>query len=219
MLAHQPAVLERHAIGFGELQVGDSLRGLQGQRPALGEALAVEVGEPEEAVLALPGHFRRRAVGTEEIVDVEFVERDQPRHASATSWSDRSASGAWPATAPAAPAIWERRRRCRRTRPWRGRESEGANPCRQALSSRADRFMTVRSLISALTQQEDINFLLTNRVPAGGADPVHGLVQQDRAAAGPRPLDRLLAAVFRPRSVARRARPISRACTTASPGS
>ena len=34
-----------------------------------------------------------------------------------------------------------------------------------ALTSPADRFMTVRGLISALTQQEDLNFLLTNRIP------------------------------------------------------
>src|ERR1700748_107985 len=34
-----------------------------------------------------------------------------------------------------------------------------------ALTSPADRFMTVKSLIAALPQQEDLNFLLTNRVP------------------------------------------------------
>ena len=34
-----------------------------------------------------------------------------------------------------------------------------------ALPSHADRFMTLRGLISALTQQEDLNFLLTNRIP------------------------------------------------------
>jgi phosphatidylserine decarboxylase len=34
-----------------------------------------------------------------------------------------------------------------------------------ALSSPADRFMTIRGLISALSQQEDLNFLLTNRIP------------------------------------------------------
>ena len=52
----------------------------------------------------------------------------------------------------------------------------------QALTSPADRFMTVRGLISAFTQQEDLNFLLTNRIPRAAADPLHGLVQQDRAA-------------------------------------
>src|SRR5450755_3612640 len=35
----------------------------------------------------------------------------------------------------------------------------------QPLNSPADRFMTVKSLISTLTQQEDLNFLLTNRIP------------------------------------------------------
>ena len=74
MLAHQPAVLERHPVGFGELQVGDVLRRLRRHLPALGEALLVEAGEPEEAVLALHGDLGRRAVGAEEIVDVEFVD-------------------------------------------------------------------------------------------------------------------------------------------------
>ena len=36
---------------------------------------------------------------------------------------------------------------------------------RPALINPADRFMTIRGLISALTQQEDLNFLLTNRIP------------------------------------------------------
>src|SRR5215471_18439438 len=34
-----------------------------------------------------------------------------------------------------------------------------------ALTTPADRFMTVKSFISAFTQQEDLNFLLTNRIP------------------------------------------------------
>ena len=80
MFPHQPAVLEWHPVGFGELQVGDSCRGLHRHLPALGVPLAVEAGEAEEAVLALGGYIGRRAVGSEEIVDVEFVERDQARH-------------------------------------------------------------------------------------------------------------------------------------------
>src|SRR5947209_952608 len=34
-----------------------------------------------------------------------------------------------------------------------------------ALTRAADRFMTIKSLIANLTQQEDLNFLLTNRIP------------------------------------------------------
>ena len=34
-----------------------------------------------------------------------------------------------------------------------------------ALANPADRFMTIRGLISSLTQQENLNFLLTNRIP------------------------------------------------------
>src|SRR6185312_8268695 len=35
----------------------------------------------------------------------------------------------------------------------------------EALTSASNRFMTLRGLISSLTQQEDLNFLLTNRIP------------------------------------------------------
>src|ERR1700692_1062591 len=79
--------------------------------------------------------------------------------------SVRTARGAWPATAPVALLPWGRPLRSRRPRRRRETESEAANPWRQALPSPPDRFMTVKSLIATLTQQEDINFLLTNRVP------------------------------------------------------
>src|ERR1700758_1508527 len=35
----------------------------------------------------------------------------------------------------------------------------------EALAGRSDRFMTVKGLITALTEQENLNFLLTNRIP------------------------------------------------------
>ncbi len=79
ILLHQTAILERHPIGSRELQVGDPRRGLRRHRAAFGVAFLIEAGEPEEAILALRGDGRRRAVGTEEIVDIEFVEWDQPR--------------------------------------------------------------------------------------------------------------------------------------------
>jgi len=69
-----------HPVGLGELQVGDSRRRLQRHLPALGEPLLVEAGKPEKAVLAPCGNRGRRAVGPEKIADVEFIERDQPRH-------------------------------------------------------------------------------------------------------------------------------------------
>ena len=39
MLAHEAAELERHAVGGGELQIGDAVADLGGQRCGLGEAL------------------------------------------------------------------------------------------------------------------------------------------------------------------------------------
>ncbi len=79
MFSDQPAVLKRHPVGLGELQVGDARRGLQRHLPALGEALLVEAREPEEAILTPGADRSRRAVGPEKIVDIEFIERDQPR--------------------------------------------------------------------------------------------------------------------------------------------
>src|SRR5260370_35885283 len=38
-----------------------------------------------------------------------------------------------------------------------------------ALTRPPDRIMTIKALISALSQQEDLNFLLTNRIPRAAA--------------------------------------------------
>ena len=79
--------------------------------------------------------------------------------------------------------------------------------------------MTVKGLIASFTQQEDLNFLLTNRIPRAALTRFMGWFSKIE-----NPLVRdfsiaLLAAVLRSRSVGGEARPISRACTTASPGS
>ena len=76
---HQPAVLERHPVVFGELQIGDVFGRLCRHLPSLGVALFIETREPEEAVLALHGDVVRRAVGAEEAADLELVMRHQPR--------------------------------------------------------------------------------------------------------------------------------------------
>jgi hypothetical protein len=78
VFAHQPAVRERHPVAFGELQVRDARGRLGRHLPALGVALLIERGEPEEGVLALHGDVGGRAVGAEEIVDIELVMRHQP---------------------------------------------------------------------------------------------------------------------------------------------
>jgi hypothetical protein len=79
ILPHQPAVLERHPVALGELQVGDVFGGFGRHLPALGIALLIEAGEAEEGVLALHGDVAGRAVGSEEAVDIELVMRNQPR--------------------------------------------------------------------------------------------------------------------------------------------
>ena len=80
ILADQTAVLERHPVGFGELQIGDMLGGLRRHLPALGVALFEQAGEAEEGVLPLHGDVRGRAVGGKEAGDIELIMRYQPRH-------------------------------------------------------------------------------------------------------------------------------------------
>src|ERR1700744_5591279 len=51
-----------------------------------------------------------------------------------------------------------------------------------ALMSSADRFMTIRRLISSLTQQENLNFLLTNRIPRAAVTRFIGWVSKGEQA-------------------------------------
>ncbi len=82
VLANQPAVLERHPVGCGELQIRDPLGRLRGHLPVAGEPFAKDLRQPEKTVPAPIGHLGRRPVGPEEIVAAEFVERDQARDAA-----------------------------------------------------------------------------------------------------------------------------------------
>ena len=71
----------------------------------------------------------------------------------------------------------------------------------EALTNPANRFMTVRGLIARLTQQEDLNFLLTNRIPRAALTRFMGWFSKIENPLVRDALDRLLAAVFRPRPV------------------
>ena len=55
----------------------------------------------------------------------------------------------------------------------------------------------LRSAIATITRHEDVNFLLTNRIPRRFADPLVRLVQPTRASTGSRSVDRRLAPVRR----------------------
>ncbi len=77
---HQARELERHAIGAGELQVGDLRDGLRRQLPPLGVAIGVELCERKERVPAFGRDFRRRAVGVEVPLVGKLVKRQQARH-------------------------------------------------------------------------------------------------------------------------------------------
>lgn len=80
MLANETRELERHAVGFGEVEVGDCLSRLLRHRAALGIAIGVDAREAEEGFLALHHHIRRRAVAAEILVAFELVEREQLGH-------------------------------------------------------------------------------------------------------------------------------------------
>ena len=108
-----------------------SPRGFRRHLPALGVAFPVKPGEPEEAVLALAGDGSRRAVGAKEIVDVEFVERDQARDHARHLGMSRQRAVLGPRQRQ--PRL-HFRKDCRGTGDRSGgpiRESEGANPCHQ----------------------------------------------------------------------------------------
>ena len=85
VLAHHAAVLERHAVGADELQVGDAVSYLRREPCALGEAVAVELRQLFKPGPAACNDLFRRIVGAEELLFVVVVEgdqrRDAPRHA------------------------------------------------------------------------------------------------------------------------------------------
>src|SRR5688500_16670714 len=76
-----------------------------------------------------------------------------------------------PSTWPAAPAAQQRRARPRR-------ESCFAHPSRRAVSGQVNGIMTIRALIAKIFHQEDLNFLLTNRIPRGLATRFMGWFSQ-----------------------------------------
>ena len=97
--------------------------------PALGVALLIEAGEPEEGVLALQGDVGGRAVGTEEVVDIELVMRHQPRdHFGHFGMSGQRAVLGARQRQPRL-QFGEDCRGAQRPQRRTGKESEGTNPC------------------------------------------------------------------------------------------
>src|SRR5262249_29448582 len=123
VLAHEPAVLERHPIGVGELQIGDAVGRLGGAADRFGKARIIERRQPLEAGAAARRDLLRRIVGAGKPALLLVVER-HPRHdgskkpgpvvtgtpaparpPAAPSWHGRSASRAWPSKARAGGAM------------------------------------------------------------------------------------------------------------------
>ena len=80
VLAHDPAVLERHAVNIGELQIGDARRSFGGEMARLGEPLAVQCRQPLKAVASAGGDSGGCVVRAKETILPKFVERHQPGH-------------------------------------------------------------------------------------------------------------------------------------------
>ena len=81
VLAHDAAVLERHPIGVGELQIGNAVGHRRGGFERLRKVLLEMRRQPHEAGPALRGDRLGRIVGAEEPRFVVFVERQERRHA------------------------------------------------------------------------------------------------------------------------------------------
>ena len=203
VLAHEAAVLERHAVGAGELQVGDAFLDLRREPDRLGEALPVERRQAHEAGAALARDLLRARRRSERTAPRRIRRTGPAPRAGAPCANGRRASGAWPSTAPAggrasasrSPAP---RRRARRQPKW-----SWPIPSNRGIPGTFTAFMTVRSMKSShdgssrRTLRTSIPADQPHSAPAG--DAVHGLVQPDRAAAGARSVDRRLADVLRPR--------------------
>ena len=78
VLADHAVVLERHAVGFGELHVRDAGRRFFGQAHGLGVALLVERGKLLETDPAALDHAGGRVIGRKEPVAAVFIKRYQP---------------------------------------------------------------------------------------------------------------------------------------------
>ena len=196
-------------------------RGLRGQRPASGEALAVE---RRRAGRSRPGAASATSAGApsdaKKSLIVELVERDQraPPARDILAWpvSERCLARD---SSSRAPAVWASDgggagdRGARR----RDRIRNGRIHVVNRYTSPADRFMTVRGLIVRLDRSRKTSTSCSpTAFRAAALTRFMGWFSKIEQPAGPRPVDRLLAAVLRPRSARSAKDAASRACTTAS---
>ena len=165
VLAHEAAVLERHAVGIGELQVGDAVPDARRAPGRLREPLAVERRKPHEPGAAARRDLLGRIVGAKEPLVVVFVERDErrdpPRHPGMPG--QRSVLRARQLQARL--QFRQRRRQRGGAEPRTGRMLYSRIHRTRCLYGQFYRIMTIRSLIAKICEQEDLNFLLTNRIP------------------------------------------------------
>ena len=80
--AHHAAVLERHPVGAGELQIGNVFAGLRRVPARFGKARLVERGKLLESSAPARRDVIRRPVGAKELTLIVFVERNEGREAA-----------------------------------------------------------------------------------------------------------------------------------------
>src|SRR5215813_1191363 len=80
-LAYPPAVLVGHAIGLGELEIGQRFIEAGLERDGAGKPLPVLLRQGLKSQLALPRNLAGGAVGAEKLSRIKFIERDQAGNA------------------------------------------------------------------------------------------------------------------------------------------
>src|SRR5262249_44994663 len=162
---HQLTELERHSIGVGELQVGDAVLGIRGEPHGLRVALGIQLGEPHESGMARGRDLLRRIVAAEGLRLIVSVERDEPGNPARES--GMPAQGAMLRPRQGKARFQLDNRGSQGGRPGGEERKRGRDRIHRhrALTRKSYGYMTIRSAIAKVCQQEDINFLLTNRIP------------------------------------------------------
>ena len=165
MGAYQAAILERHPIGRGELQIRQRFRRLGSGANRLGEAGPVNLRKLLETGAAAGGDVVRGAVGTEKPLRVVFVERHKAREPARDS---RMAGKRGVFGLRQFEPLAQSRHGSRHgggADAVEGGESRSPIASNCGLTPSFYKGMTVKAQIVKVFQQEDLNFLLTNRIP------------------------------------------------------
>ena len=163
-VAHDAAELKRNPVSRRELQIGNAVDRRIGQRRRLGEALRIKARQVHESDPASRRNVVGRVVGAEKAGLIVFVETNQrcqpPRQAAMAGKRGMLAVGELQ------PFFQLCHRRGDRGRA-QSRECQcgAAHFIESAIEQGVYGNMTVKSRILRALDREDVNFVLTNRLP------------------------------------------------------